>query len=86
MLDGGAKTDECTAHVQLSDARYSEIKVPILPIRAGGLGLNLQTTDIVIMLVFVLASARDLMFTSRRLLGRKQLVWIGYLLVQTAGR
>ncbi|KAA1468433.1 hypothetical protein DENSPDRAFT_833719 [Dentipellis sp. KUC8613] len=47
-LDGGTKTEERAGHVQLFNAKDSEIKVFILSTRAGGLGLNLQTADTVI--------------------------------------
>src|SRR6266566_4279460 len=47
-LDGGTKTDERAGHVQLFNAKNSEIMVFILSTRAGGLGLNLQTADTVI--------------------------------------
>lgn len=47
-LDGGTKTDERAGHVQLFNAKDSEIMVFILSTRAGGLGLNLQTADTVI--------------------------------------
>jgi ATP-dependent helicase STH1/SNF2 len=50
-LDGGTKTDERATHVQNFNAKDSEIKVFILSTRAGGLGLNLQTADTVIMYV-----------------------------------
>jgi ATP-dependent helicase STH1/SNF2 len=47
-LDGGTKTDERAGHVALFNAKDSEITVFILSTRAGGLGLNLQTADTVI--------------------------------------
>ncbi|KAG2345382.1 hypothetical protein BDR05DRAFT_930827 [Suillus weaverae] len=47
-LDGGTKTEERALHVQQFNAKDSEIKVFILSTRAGGLGLNLQTADTVI--------------------------------------
>jgi ATP-dependent helicase STH1/SNF2 len=47
-LDGGTKTEERAGHVQLFNAKDSEIMVFILSTRAGGLGLNLQTADTVI--------------------------------------
>jgi len=47
-LDGGTKTEERAGHVQLFNAKDSEITVFILSTRAGGLGLNLQTADTVI--------------------------------------
>lgn len=50
-LDGGTKTDERASFVQLFNAKDSEFKVFILSTRAGGLGLNLQTADTVIMYV-----------------------------------
>ncbi|KAG0700545.1 P-loop containing nucleoside triphosphate hydrolase protein, partial [Suillus ampliporus] len=50
-LDGGMKTEECALHVQQFNAKDLEIKVFILSTRAGGLGLNLQTSDMVIMCV-----------------------------------
>ncbi|TDL15839.1 SNF2-family ATP dependent chromatin remodeling factor snf21 [Rickenella mellea] len=48
-LDGGTKTEERATHVQAFNAKDSEIQVFILSTRAGGLGLNLQTADTVIM-------------------------------------
>ncbi|KXN84808.1 Chromatin structure-remodeling complex subunit snf21 [Leucoagaricus sp. SymC.cos] len=51
-LDGGTKTEERASFVQLFNAKDSEYKVFILSTRAGGLGLNLQTADTVIMYVF----------------------------------
>lgn len=50
-LDGGTKTDERASYVQLFNEKGSDIKVFILSTRAGGLGLNLQTADTVIMCV-----------------------------------
>ena len=50
-LDGGTKTDERAGHVQQFNAKDSDIQVFILSTRAGGLGLNLQTADTVIMSV-----------------------------------
>ena len=47
-LDGGTKTDERAGHVQAFNAKDSEIMVFILSTRAGGLGLNLQTADTVV--------------------------------------
>ncbi|KAL0945551.1 hypothetical protein HGRIS_014712 [Hohenbuehelia grisea] len=47
-LDGGTKTEERASFVQLFNAKDSEYKVFILSTRAGGLGLNLQTADTVI--------------------------------------
>ena len=48
-LDGGTKTDERASVVQMFNVKDSEYKVFILSTRAGGLGLNLQTADTVIM-------------------------------------
>ena len=48
-LDGGTYTEEHATHVQHFNMKDSEIKVFILSTRAGGLGLNLQTADTVIM-------------------------------------
>lgn len=48
-LDGGTKNDERAGHVQMFNAPNSEYTVFILSTRAGGLGLNLQTADTVIM-------------------------------------
>ena len=48
-LDGGTKTEERASHVQVFNAVNSEIQVFILSTRAGGLGLNLQTADTVIL-------------------------------------
>ena len=50
-LDGGTKTEERASYVQLFNAKDSDIRVFILSTRAGGLGLNLQTADTVIMCV-----------------------------------
>ncbi|KAG7090792.1 hypothetical protein E1B28_009876 [Marasmius oreades] len=47
-LDGGTKTEERAQFVQLFNAANSEYKVFILSTRAGGLGLNLQTADTVV--------------------------------------
>lgn len=47
-LDGGTKTEERAEFVKLFNAKDSEYKVFILSTRAGGLGLNLQTADTVI--------------------------------------
>ncbi|KAJ7356681.1 SNF2-family ATP dependent chromatin remodeling factor snf21 [Mycena albidolilacea] len=47
-LDGGTKTEERANFVTLFNAKDSEYKVFILSTRAGGLGLNLQTADTVI--------------------------------------
>ncbi|TFY69209.1 hypothetical protein EVJ58_g540 [Rhodofomes roseus] len=47
-LDGGTKTEDRAGHVAQFNAPNSEIKVFILSTRAGGLGLNLQTADTVI--------------------------------------
>ncbi|KAJ8091396.1 ATP-dependent DNA helicase Snf21 [Marasmius tenuissimus] len=47
-LDGGTKTEERASFVTLFNAKDSEFKVFILSTRAGGLGLNLQTADTVI--------------------------------------
>ncbi|KAJ3526043.1 hypothetical protein NMY22_g10328 [Coprinellus aureogranulatus] len=50
-LDGGTKTEERASFVQLFNQENSEHKVFILSTRAGGLGLNLQTADTVIICV-----------------------------------
>ena len=50
-LDGGTKTEDRAGHVALFNAKDSDYKVFILSTRAGGLGLNLQTADTVIMYV-----------------------------------
>lgn len=55
-LDGGTKTEDRAGHVQQFNAKDSDIKVFILSTRAGGLGLNLQTADTVIMCVVHLRS------------------------------
>ncbi|KAK7468468.1 ATP-dependent DNA helicase Snf21 [Stygiomarasmius scandens] len=47
-LDGGTKTEERASFVTLFNAQNSEYQVFILSTRAGGLGLNLQTADTVI--------------------------------------
>ena len=51
-LDGGTKTEERAHYVQAFNAKDSPIQVFILSTRAGGLGLNFQTADTVIMCVF----------------------------------
>ena len=48
-LDGGTKTEDRAGHVQQFNAKDSDVKVFILSTRAGGLGLNLQTADTVVM-------------------------------------
>ena len=48
-LDGSTKTDERGSYVQMFNAADSTYKVFLLSTRAGGLGLNLQTADTVIM-------------------------------------
>jgi ATP-dependent helicase STH1/SNF2 len=48
-LDVGTKTEERASFVQLFNAQESEYTVFILSTRAGGLGLNLQTADTVVM-------------------------------------
>ena len=48
-LDGGTRTDERASFVQLFNAKESEYMVFILSTQAGGLSLNLQTADMVIM-------------------------------------
>ena len=50
-LDSRTKTEDRAGHVQLFNAKDSEYKVSILSTRASGLGLNLQTADIVVMCV-----------------------------------
>ena len=52
-LDGGTKTEDRAGHVAQFNAKDSALKVVILSTRAGGLGLNLQTADTVIMCVFI---------------------------------
>ncbi|KZT08941.1 uncharacterized protein LAESUDRAFT_675453 [Laetiporus sulphureus 93-53] len=47
-LDGGTKTEDRAGHVAEFNAPNSEVKVFILSTRAGGLGLNLQTADTVV--------------------------------------
>ncbi|KAJ7857605.1 SNF2-family ATP dependent chromatin remodeling factor snf21 [Mycena leptocephala] len=47
-LDGNTKTEERANFVQLFNAEGSEYKIFILSTRAGGLGLNLQTADTVV--------------------------------------
>ncbi|KAH8103254.1 SNF2-family ATP dependent chromatin remodeling factor snf21 [Phellopilus nigrolimitatus] len=47
-LDGGTKTEERATHVQAFNAKDSPVQVFILSTRAGGLGLNLQSADTVI--------------------------------------
>ncbi len=48
-LDGGTKPEERAEYVRLFNEPQSPYKVFILSTRAGGLGLNLQTADTVIM-------------------------------------
>jgi ATP-dependent helicase STH1/SNF2 len=50
-LDGGTKTEERAGHVHAWNAKGSDVNVFILSTRAGGLGLNLQTADTVVMCV-----------------------------------
>ena len=59
-LDGGTKTEERASFVQLFNAKDSEYMVFILLTRAGGLGLNLQTADTVIMYVSTVISTSEL--------------------------
>ena len=47
-LDGSTKTEERASHVTLFNAKDSFYKIFILSTRAGGLGLNLQTADTVV--------------------------------------
>ncbi|KAJ6542741.1 SNF2 family N-terminal domain-containing protein [Mycena capillaripes] len=47
-LDGNTKTEERASFVQLFNAKDSEYNVFILSTKAGGLGLNLQSADTVI--------------------------------------
>ncbi|KAJ7657873.1 SNF2-family ATP dependent chromatin remodeling factor snf21 [Mycena polygramma] len=47
-LDGNTKTEERASFVQMFNAKDSEYNVFILSTKAGGLGLNLQTADTVI--------------------------------------
>ncbi|EKM60438.1 uncharacterized protein PHACADRAFT_179732 [Phanerochaete carnosa HHB-10118-sp] len=47
-LDGGTKTEDRAGHVALFNAEGSDYKVFILSTRAGGLGLNLQSADTVV--------------------------------------
>ncbi len=56
-LDGGTKTEERASFVQLFNVQDSEYKVFILSTRAGGLGLNLQTADTVIMYAMLCLNA-----------------------------
>ena len=63
-LDGGTKTEDRAGHVALFNAKNSEYKVFILSTRAGGLGLNLQTADTVIMCVFLHHFVVGLMLTN----------------------
>ena len=48
-LDGGTKTEDRAGHVALFNAPKLEYKAFKRSTRAGGLGLNLQTADTVIM-------------------------------------
>lgn len=48
-LDGGTKTEDRGELLKLFNAPDSEFDVFMLSTRAGGLGLNLQTADTVIM-------------------------------------
>ena len=47
-LDGGTKTEERASLFQQFNAKDSPYKVFVLSTRAGGLGLNLQTADTVV--------------------------------------
>ena len=50
-LDGGMKTEERARYLQAFNVKDSPLQVFILSTRAGGLGLNLQTADTLIMCV-----------------------------------
>lgn len=54
-LDGSTKADDRTDLITKFNAPNSPYKIFILSTRAGGLGLNLQTADTVIMCIFVLS-------------------------------
>jgi ATP-dependent helicase STH1/SNF2 len=47
-LDGGTRTEECASHMTAFNTKDSPIQVFTFSTRAGGLGLNLQTADTVI--------------------------------------
>lgn len=66
-LDGGTKTEERASFVQMFNAKDSEYKVFILSTRAGGLGLNLQTADTVIMYAAFLLPSSTLSYIPRLL-------------------
>lgn len=51
-LDGSTKADDRTTMITQFNRPDSPHKIFILSTRAGGLGLNLQTADTVIMFVF----------------------------------
>lgn len=51
-LDGGTKPDDRADLLKAFNAPNSEYDVFLLSTRAGGLGLNLQTADTVIMCVW----------------------------------
>lgn len=53
-LDGGTKTEDRGELLKQFNAPNSEFDVFMLSTRAGGLGLNLQTADTVIMYVLML--------------------------------
>ena len=77
-LDGGTKTEERANFVQLFNAKDSEYKVFILSTRAGGLGLNLQTADTVIMLVprpfsIVVCANMSLVFPDSTVIGKRRM-------------
>lgn len=59
-LDGGTKTEERGELLKKFNDPNSEYLVFMLSTRAGGLGLNLQTADTVIMYVRSNLSARSL--------------------------
>lgn len=47
-LDGGTKSDDRTTSMKMFNDDSSEFKIFLLSTRAGGQGLNLQTSDTVI--------------------------------------
>lgn len=51
--DGGTKTENRAGHVAQFNAPGSDIRVFVLSMRAGGLGLDLQTADTVIIMMYV---------------------------------
>lgn len=94
-LDGATKSDERTSGISEFNAEGSDIPVFLLTTRAGGVGLNLQTADTVILFDSDWNPSADLQAVSRiQRIGQKRTVHIlrlvsensiDALIVETAG-